>query len=169
MTVSTNIPNNQSLYVIKKKIRNILVPLDGSKNSLRGLDTAIYIARQCQSTITGLYVMPILVVSLIQPAGFIPPVSMVKSLDITKELKADAKQFLESAKLKAAKKGIILRTKIMDGQPGPDILRVAQNKNNKIDLIVVGSRGRSSVKELFLGSTSNYIVHKAKVPVLLVK
>jgi nucleotide-binding universal stress UspA family protein len=113
--------------------------------------------------------MPIFVVSLIQPAGFIPPVSMVKSLDITKELKADAKQFLESAKLKAAKKGIILRTKIMDGHPGPDILRVAQNKNNKIDLIVVGSRGRSSVKELFLGSTSNYIVHKAKVPVLLVK
>jgi len=38
------------------KIKNILVPLDGSPNSFRGLDVAIHMARQCQTTITGLYV-----------------------------------------------------------------------------------------------------------------
>ncbi|KAF6242153.1 universal stress protein, partial [Nitrosopumilus sp. b1] len=31
-------------------VNKILVPLDGSKNSLRGLDHAIYLARQCQAT-----------------------------------------------------------------------------------------------------------------------
>jgi nucleotide-binding universal stress UspA family protein len=36
------------------KIKKILVPLDGSKNSMRGLDEGIYLARQCQATITGL-------------------------------------------------------------------------------------------------------------------
>ena len=35
--------------MIKNKIKKILVPIDGSKNSLRGLDEAIYIARQCQA------------------------------------------------------------------------------------------------------------------------
>ncbi|HSA76460.1 MAG TPA: universal stress protein, partial [Nitrosarchaeum sp.] len=42
-----------------KDIKKILVPIDGSKNSMRGLDEAIYLARQCHATITGLYVIPI--------------------------------------------------------------------------------------------------------------
>ncbi|MBA4436755.1 MAG: universal stress protein, partial [Nitrosopumilaceae archaeon] len=39
--------------MIKKKISKILVPLDGSKNSQRGLEMAISLARQCGATITG--------------------------------------------------------------------------------------------------------------------
>ena len=38
------------------KIKKILVPLDGSANSFRGLDVAIHMARECHATITGLYV-----------------------------------------------------------------------------------------------------------------
>ena len=41
------------------KTKKILVPLDGSANSFRGLDVAIHMARQSQGTITGLYVMGI--------------------------------------------------------------------------------------------------------------
>jgi len=39
------------------KIKKILVPLDGSKNSLRGLDMAITLARASNATITGIYVV----------------------------------------------------------------------------------------------------------------
>ena len=41
--------------MIKKKISKIFVPLDGSKNSIRGLETAITLARNCSATITGFY------------------------------------------------------------------------------------------------------------------
>ena len=41
--------------MIRNRIKKILVPLDGSKNSIRGLDNAISIARACQATITGIY------------------------------------------------------------------------------------------------------------------
>ena len=41
--------------MIKKKISKILVPLDGSKNAKRGLETAITLARNCGATITGVY------------------------------------------------------------------------------------------------------------------
>ena len=41
------------------KIKNILVPIDGSKNSLRGLDEAIALARNCQARITGIHVLSI--------------------------------------------------------------------------------------------------------------
>ena len=43
--------------MIKKKISKILVPLDGSKNSIRGLEMAITLARSCGATITGIYSM----------------------------------------------------------------------------------------------------------------
>lgn len=155
--------------MIKKKVRNILVPLDGSKNSMRGLDTAIYIARQCHAIVIGINVMPVSIFTAVQPADFMPAYSTLQSYDIIKQFKKNAKSFLESAKLKAARQGILFKTKIMQGQPGQDIIRVAHDKKNKIDLIVIGSRGRGSAKELFFGSTSNYIIHRANVPVVVIK
>ena len=47
-----------------KPIKKILVPLDGSKNSLKGLNEAIYLARQCGATITGLCVIPLYTINL---------------------------------------------------------------------------------------------------------
>jgi nucleotide-binding universal stress UspA family protein len=155
--------------MIKKQIRNILVPLDGSQNSIRGLDVAIYIARQCHATITGIYIIPISIMTAIPSSTLFYPPSTVPSINIVKKLKDDAKRFLESAKVRAAQRGIMLKTVIMEGQPGLDVIRVAHNKKNKVDLIVVGSRGRGSAKEIFFGSTSNYILHKAKMPVIIVK
>ncbi|MGQ0771331.1 MAG: universal stress protein [Nitrososphaerota archaeon] len=42
-------------------------------------------------------------------------------------------------------------------------------KNKKADIIIMGSRGRSNIKEYFLGSVSHYVVHKSAIPVLIVK
>ena len=42
-------------------------------------------------------------------------------------------------------------------------------KKGKYDMIVIGARGMGGAKEAFLGSTSNYVMHKTKVPVLVVK
>ena len=42
-----------------KKIKKILVPMDGSPNSFRGLDYAITIARNCHATIEGIYITPL--------------------------------------------------------------------------------------------------------------
>jgi len=130
---------------------------------------AIHIARQCHATVTGIYIMPISIMATIPSSPLFYPPSMIPSFNIVKKLKDDAKRFLESAKVRAAKRRIKLKTVIMEGQPGLDIIRVAHNKKNKVDLIVVGSRGRGSAKELFFGSTSNYILHKAKMPVVVVK
>jgi nucleotide-binding universal stress UspA family protein len=43
--------------MIKTKIKKILVALDGSKNSYRGLDMGIYLARQCNTKLVGIYVI----------------------------------------------------------------------------------------------------------------
>ena len=138
------------------KIKKILVPLDGSKNSLRGLDEGIYLARQCQAKITGLYVIPIFPRNL---ADAIMPFQ----IHLTKE----AKKFMDNAKIQCAKKGIVFKSKVIFGSPTVEIEEFA--KKGKFDVIIIGSRGQSELKEAFLGSVANAIVHKAKVPVLVVK
>ncbi|ABX12570.1 universal stress protein [Nitrosopumilus maritimus] len=140
------------------KTKKILVPLDGSKNSIRGLDMAIHLARQSQGVIVGLSVKSVPGIYAIHPLGFL-------DFNTSKEMK----QILDDAKLRAAKKGIKLISKKLSGDPGYDIARFTNNKKNGIDLVVIGARGRSSAKELFLGSVSNYVLHKSKKPVLVVK
>ena len=140
------------------KTKKILVPLDGSKNSLRGLDMAIHLARQSQGTITALSVKTVPGVYALHPLGFLDFNSM-----------KEVKKILADAKLRAAKKGIQLTGKAISGDPGYDIARFANSSKNKIDLVVVGARGRGSAKEIFLGSVSNYVLHKSKKPVLVVK
>ncbi|KEQ55877.1 Universal stress protein YxiE [Marine Group I thaumarchaeote SCGC AAA799-N04] len=132
------------------KTKKILVPLDGSKNSIRGLDMAIHLARQSQGVIVALSVKSVPGIYAIHPLGFL-------DFNSTKEMK----KTLDDAKLRAAKKGIKLITKAVSGDPGYDIARFAN--------VVIGARGRSSAKELFLGSVSNYVLHKSKKPVLIVK
>ena len=140
------------------KTKNILAPLDGSKNSIRGLDVAIHIARQSHGTITALAVKSVPGIYAIHPLGFLDFNSMT-----------EVKKILSNAKLRAAKKGIKLTVKAIAGDPGYDIARFVNNSKNRIDLVVIGARGRSSTKEFFLGSVSNYVLHKSKKPVLVVK
>jgi len=135
-----------------------LVPLDGSKNSLRGLDMAIFMARQCGATLTGIYSL------------YAPPHSEFRRRGVVeKSFNKEIKRFMEEAKNRAAIHGVVFRSKIKRGNVGYNIVKMAHNKKDRFDLIVMGSRGRGAVKELFLGSTSNYVVHTSKIPVLLVK
>ncbi len=137
-------------------VRKILVPLDGSKNSMRGLDEAIYLARQCHATITGLYVIPLS-----------KPQTNSQISYIEKHLLQNASKFMSSAKKRSAQNGIDFTDKVTYGDEGPKIINYANSK--KFDIIVIGSRGMSAIKETFLGSTSNYVLHKSKLPVLIVK
>lgn len=129
--------------------------MDGSKNSFRGLDTAIYLARQCSATLTGLFVIPV------YPKSFMP-ITYDK-----KYLIQSAKEFMENAKKRSAQNGIVFVRKTMTGNESSEIIDFASK--HKFDMIVIGARGLGSVKETFLGSVSHAVVHKSKIPVLIVK
>ena len=74
---------------------------------------------------------------------------------------------MSKAKKRAAQNGILFEDKVVYGDEGPKIINYADTKS--FDIIIIGSRGLGSLKEAFLGSTSNYVLHKSKVPVLIVK
>ena len=141
-----------------KKITRILVPLDGSKNSLKGLDMAVYLARQCDAKITGLFVFPF----YLPLSG--PRVWGPYRAEILKQMH----KFMYEAKVRSARNGIVFYEKIVKGDViSTDIANYANRK--KFDLLVVSSRGFGPIKDLFLGSVSNALVHKSKIPILVVK
>jgi len=141
-------------------LKTIMVCLDGSKNSLRGLDTAILFAKQSNAMILGVH-------SDTSFSAF----SAVRAPILPKEKwKNEAKKLMYVAKKKVEKNKIKFEGIVIGGHTsGIDLTTFANNPGNRIDQIVIGSRGMGFPKELFFGSTSNFILHKAKAPVTVVK
>jgi len=136
----------------------ILVPIDGSANSIRGLEKAIEFARNTNSSITLLHV------SLLPPVHIIGhPVDKVK-----KSLAKKAHKFIKDAEDRCINQNISFTTKMIYGSdPAYDIEQFA--RKYKHDMIVVGAKGKSTLKRLFLGSVSSYLVQTTKTPVTVIK
>lgn len=138
-----------------KEVKHILVPLDGSVHSKKGLETAIYLAKLTNAEITGLsvaVVYPTLAAAVTKYRDF-----------LTRQFE---KQLL-STKEHCEKQGVKFSFKIVNGKPASKIVEFASK--NKFELIVIGSRGLSGFKGTVLGSVSNTVTQKSKIPVLVVK
>ncbi|MBI5146194.1 MAG: universal stress protein [Thaumarchaeota archaeon] len=142
------------------KVNKILVPLDGSENSLRALDAAIFLAKRCNAKIVCLYSIVIIPITEAQ---------MAAPIQFQIEEEKYARNVLEKAKNLAKQNSIEFSQVINFGNAGYNIVKYVKSKANKVDLVVIGSRGRGAIKEIFLGSTSNYVLHKSPVPVTVVK
>ena len=146
------------------EIKKILVLLDGSKNSLRGLDLAITLASPFSAVITGLFCNQFKLHSEINE---ITPIDKAIFDAVNNKTRTEIKKIMESANEKAEKQGVTFEFKIIDGKTGPSILKFAGK--NKFEIIVMGSRGMSATKGILLGSVSNYLIHTSQTPILLVK
>jgi len=82
----------------------------------------------------------------------------------------NARKIIEAAKKKVEKNDITFDGTVLAGHTaGYDLATFANNPKNKIDHIVIGARGFGFPRELFFGSTSNFVLHKAHAPVTIVK
>lgn len=137
-----------------------MVCLDGSKNSTKGLKAAIKMANQTNGKILGIH-------SYTQFGAF----TAVHTPKIPeKKWPKKIKKFIKDAQKEVEKKSIDFEGVVLAGHTaGYDLTTFANNPVNKIDHIVVGARGMGFPKELFFGSTSSFIMHKARAPVTVVK
>jgi|TARA_B100001105_G_scaffold254574_1_gene250769 nucleotide-binding universal stress UspA family protein len=141
-------------------LKKIMVCLDGSKNSLRGLDKAISFAKQSDATILGVH----------SDTSFSAFSAVRTPILPEKKWKKEIKKIMDVAMKKVEKNGVKYQGIVIGGHiSGIDLTTFANNPANKIDQIVIGSRGMGFPKEIFFGSTSNFILHKAKSPVTVVK
>ena len=156
---------------MKKLIKKILVPIDGSEHADKALDYALDLAEKYDASIKILNVVPTpLIPGYVSPAT----VGSTPSLPIwagtySKELKENSEKMLYK-ELKEAKKNnpnLKISTKLLVGQPADKIVETAKEGN--FDIIVMGSRGIGGIKEFFLGSVSHGVSNDAECPVLIVK
>lgn len=153
-------------------IKKILVALDGSKSADKALDFALNLAEKYSAEIRLLSVVPpIIVPPYVYPSFGATPVPSAPSefQTYSDKLKARFEKVLHSALEKAHKinPDLKISTKLEEGRVAEKIIKTAKEEN--IDMIVMGSRGLSGIKELFLGSISDTVADKAICPVLIVK
>jgi nucleotide-binding universal stress UspA family protein len=140
--------------------KKIMVCLDGSKNSIRGLDKAILFAKQSDAIIIGVH----------SDTSFSAFSAVRAPILPDKKWKKEAKALMNVAKRKVEKNNIEFVGIVIGGHTsGIDLTTFANNQRNDIDQIVIGSRGMGFAKEIFFGSTSNFILHKARAPVTIIK
>ena len=134
----------------------ILVAIDGSQSAKRAFEQSIYLASKCDSKLEVVHVVPC------EFGG-----DSVNTFELVEELKNKGKKILEQCKKVVVKKNISIKTFSDLGDPAKIIIELA--KNNDYDLIIMGSRGRSTFKELLLGSVTQKVSHHAKCPVMIVR
>lgn len=134
----------------------ILVPIDGSENSIRALRDAIKIAKLTNATITIMHVYPIgtSVITSSRQAFY-------------QLLKEESKEKLEKGKAIAKAEGLDVDTLLVEGDAVEKIIDTA--KEGEFDLIVIGARGLGKLTGLILGSVSQGVVNSAVCRVLVTK
>ena len=135
----------------------ILVPLDGSDHSFDALEKAIQIAKKFDGELMLIHMYSI-------PISKLTPSQL--NVYVLEQRKSGEKILAEGRK-RAYSEGVPFETQLKEGHIVEEIVKVAREGN--FDLIVMGARGLSKLKELFLGSVSHGVTMHAPCPVLIVK
>jgi nucleotide-binding universal stress UspA family protein len=154
----------------KGKFTKILVAIDGSEQSMKAAEYAIAMAKEDNnnSQLIALHV-------LFSQTGYaystnlfglVTPSSINKFLE---DAKHEAQQWFDKIKEKISENEIQLKTEVVVSPTSVVAAIVDYAEHENVDLIVIGSRGRSGFKKLLLGSTASGVVTYATCPVFIVK
>ncbi len=141
------------------KITQILVPIDFSECSKKGLRYAVALAREHKAAITLAYVVPS--ISMLGEYGGIDYASL------NKEMRESADRELATVVVDEIRGVVPSDTVVRAGSPAGEIVSIA--KTLPADLIVISTHGRTGLKHAFMGSVAERVVQTAPCPVLVVR
>lgn len=137
-------------------MKRILVPIDGSDNSLKALKKASHIADLFEGDLTILHVTPIPATYLTGYEVRTPSPNLEPGKALLKAAKQDLKDFSGD-----------IETIQTIGDASSEIIKIAEK--DEYDLVVMGSRGLGTFSRAILGSVSNKVINHIKKSVLIVK
>lgn len=142
--------------------QHILVPIDGSETSMIAMKEAIKLGKALNSKITVVQVMAL------DPYIADAYVKTGQTNDLIERTRTYLLDILEQAQQEFANEGITVETKLLEGfVVHEEIIQAAQDLN--VDLIVMGSHGRTGVRKLVLGSVAQKVLGESHIPVLIVR
>jgi nucleotide-binding universal stress UspA family protein len=148
-------------------ISKIMVGIDGSKESINAADYAIDIAKKHNAELIAVNVLTSDIGYTYSSPGVESPPLTIREIILLAE--DEVKKWFNDVKEKADKNGVRFRSEIIIAKKSTvsSMLDYAEEQN--INLIVIGTRGRSGIKKMLLGSIASGLVTYAACPVLVVK
>ena len=142
------------------QIKTILCPIDFSEISAKALEYAFFLASHHQAELLLLHVVDhIHEFEHYQILVFTPT-------ELVEKMKKQAYEELNKL-TEQIKKTIKVETVVREGKAFVEIVQEAKEKD--MDLIVMGSHGRTGISHMLMGSVAEKVVRKANCPVLIVR
>lgn len=144
--------------MVSELYRNIMIATDGSENSQRAISYGIKLAKFSGATVYAVYVVN-------------TPSTISDSWTAGKEtmhevMRDDGRNILSRVKKFAEDSKVPVKEILLEGYPSSEIINFAE-KNN-IDLIIMGTLGKTGIEKFLLGSVAEKVVRSSKVPVMVV-
>lgn len=156
-------PNHDG-KVLTEKITKILLPLDGEEEHEMAFSAGLELAAQINVPIHLVRVIPTMSTLSGEQAvaGTFLPSTMNAYLEISEE---EVAEYLKQ-KLEAAEKGNVSAiAELRRGDPAQEVVKSAEEFH--VDLILLGTHGKSGINAFWAGSTAPKIVSRTQVPILL--
>jgi len=147
---------------MKLAVSKVLVGIDGSDHSLRAAQYALEISKKYGAKLIAVTVTYMPAKSRMSQQEAIEVGAGLSEMD-------KAKKWFESFTQSARENKIDLKTELVNSQRPVDYVILEYAEKEGIDLIVIGTRGRSGLSKIVLGSVASRIVTYSHVPLLVVK
>jgi nucleotide-binding universal stress UspA family protein len=136
-------------------MNRIMIATDGSEGGLAAVETGAELARSSGATATLVYVRD-------AEAPALTDAYSRRSLSLEQQR---AERSVAESATRLADSGVAVETAVLAGDPAGKILELAREQRS--DLVVVGSRGNGTIAEVLLGRVSGPLVRRADRPVLV--
>ncbi len=141
--------------------KNVMLAVDGSEGSARAATVAFEVAELTGSSLHIVHVIPL------PSVHQIALMSGAESTDLMQKYRENGMILLEGYKNAAQKYSLDVVLSLEEGLPSDRLATYSRTHN--IDIIVIGSKGISAIKESTLGSATERVIRGASCPVLVVK
>jgi nucleotide-binding universal stress UspA family protein len=145
-------------------ISKILVAVDGSDPSFNASTYAIDFAKRNDAELIVLYIVSPVPYSQFEYAN----IGRMKEIESIEKEKAQ-QEVVDKVKQKATENKVSVKTEVLIKYTSVVKEIVEYAENDKVDMIVIGSRGMTGLKKILLGSVANGVVTYSHCPVLVVK
>jgi nucleotide-binding universal stress UspA family protein len=168
-TAAEDITANDDNKIAQNHFKKILVGVDGSEKSLEAADYAITLAEKFNNEL--LLIVNILPIEPWYHGEYPYEWGKPEVLEVYEKEKQEMQNILNKIKDKADKVNLNSKADVemTPRTTNPSIALVIYSEKNNVDLIVVGTRGRTGFKKMLLGSVASGVVTYAHCPVLVIK
>lgn len=137
--------------------KHILLASDGSENAVRAAQEAVKVASFDKESVIDM----VYVIDIEKSKSDVLHANSSEAVDLERRKKnSKVIQVLNQA-------NAAYQTTILRGKPGPEIVQYANQQ--KVDMVIIGSRGLNTLQEMVLGSVSHKVMKRVNCPALIVK